>query len=824
MSELKLISVDVLYNCGEPGDYIYITAKWQNCAEQPQFNAKIAADFIFCGKQRRDETQIDNFRLLWTPFPNTYHWKKGDIWTTTGTWKIPETWGGSFALNLSLIGDKGETIEFYGKNNKKTYFEYITEIDIAWGFGRNRMLEQRKASTIKINSESVFEETHSKECVNLNEFKFNKKYPSICGYKNSSWIDFEPILKVRKISDNSIYTFIGNLETVYNIFINRNSIKYSALNRFCAFDILIEFKDSFLEIVIENISEKNDYEMISFELPSLVQMSADSTIFTNFYGGGRRVRLKDALMQTADFYYDTCNLISVASDEGSFCVEAEDVENILRQSVIKNSFCNKAVCLGAVIRKHIPANKSKMKSIPVELKALKIWYTDKNNWKISGNIIQKRLMEDYPKLYKDTLMYKIMLDASGQYTEENPSKLIFSKITTLSDVKKMIMKMYHLSYGMRQVVYLIGWQKGGHDFCYPYPHKLQFNPNCGTLAEFNSLREELKAYNVELSLHDNFDDAYLSDEYVINDNIICIDECGNPWKGWMWAGGMSYILDPKAYITSGEMQERVDCMITDYGIKDSYHLDVLTSEVRRYNFKQNSLMSAEDGIKYKKEILEAFNKKGIDVTSETLALPFVGKIGYAQNTRYRFKDSLFYADEIVPLTTIGFHGITPYKVGANGSCESILRSIALGAACCIETETETNVLVNSRNLYLSSIPMSKLAYKRVTNSEIKKDKWEFIYEDSKVMVDFKTGNYCIEFEGKVISENYTTFMQLYEDTYCYYSINSGEIRPEFPLMWKNVVVHELNENGITTSFQLNQSTGSAFFAKADTPYIFKKEV
>ena len=86
MSELKLISVNVLYNCCEPGDDVYITTKWQNCGVKPNFNAQIAVDIVFCGRQRRDEKQVDNFRLIWTPFPNTYHWNNGDIWPTTGSW------------------------------------------------------------------------------------------------------------------------------------------------------------------------------------------------------------------------------------------------------------------------------------------------------------------------------------------------------------------------------------------------------------------------------------------------------------------------------------------------------------------------------------------------------------------------------------------------------------------------------------------------------------------------------------------------------------------------------------------------------------------
>ena len=123
MSEIKLISVDVIYNCGEPGDIIYITTKWQNCGDKIDFNAKISADITFCGRQRRDECEPKKFKVIWTPFPNTPQWRIGDTWSTTGIWKIPSTWGGTFFLDISLLNEKNENIQFIGKNSIKTYFQ-----------------------------------------------------------------------------------------------------------------------------------------------------------------------------------------------------------------------------------------------------------------------------------------------------------------------------------------------------------------------------------------------------------------------------------------------------------------------------------------------------------------------------------------------------------------------------------------------------------------------------------------------------------------------------------------------------------------------------
>lgn len=824
MSDLKLLSVDISYNLFDPGDKIYITTKWQNNGVKPRFNAQIATDFIFCGRHRRDETQTDIFKTSWYPVPAVFQWEQGEVWTTTGVWNVPSTWGGSFAVNISLVDEKGKNVEFIGKNGIKTASQFISEIDIGWTYGRNQLLQQRIPIHIDFNKETNYNLLNEIKTVCFQGYKFNEDYPAVCGFEKDNWYDFAPVLTLRKISDNSKLIFIGNEGIKYEITKNKNNIIYSASNQYCKFDVLILYKKTHLEIDLENIAVKEDYELISFEIPSLVQMNNEETEFTNFYGGGRRIRLKNALYQSKNFHYDVCNMVAASSNSGSFCLEATDVDNIIKQSVIKRGNEAKTVSIGATIRACIKADKEGMKSIPVSLKPLKLWYKKENDWKMAAEIIKETFIGNYPHIYENTLMYKIMLDASGQYEEDNPSRWVFAKITTLKDVKKMIMNMYHLSQGMHQVVYLIGWQSGGHDLSYPYPYKFPFNPNCGTIEEFNALREELKEYNVELSLHDNFDDAYLSKKYQLNPEIISHDEKGNPWKGWMWAGGMSYIVDPKAYVLSGEMVERVEYVTKDYGIENTYHLDVLTSEMRRYNFNDKYLTCANEGIDYKIKMIEAFNKKGIDITSETLSMPFVGKIGYAQNTRYNTSNVLFFGEEVAPLTTIAFHGITPYKTGSNGSKESIFKTIAFGASCCIEVECETSEVLNARNLYLSSIPMSKLAYMRVVDAKSENGIWEIEYENGKVYADFNSKNYRIELDGKIVSENYTSFISLKDNEYIYFSMKGGEVKLELPEDWEKALVSEIGENGIKSEFVILKDKAFVLNAKPDVPYKLTKGI
>jgi len=825
MSELKLISVDFLYNYVEEGDKLFITATWENIGDNaPGFDASIVADIVFSEHHRLEGGQCSNYSIFWKPFPSTFMWKKGDIWSTTGVWQVTAKWGGSYDINLSLKDENGKNISFIGKDGAKTYSQFITAIDIGWGWGRPRLLEQRKPLSIKIN------EAESKVCVtelpyeNFCGFKLNKNYIAVCGFENENWNNFPCIVTLRKISDNSILRFIANNGIEYRLTVDsENKIRYTAKNSFCSFDLEIVCEENNINMQISSVKEADGYEFISLEIPSLIQVHDENASLINYFGGGRKISVNGALPQTADFYFDACNALGAVSQKGSFAVIANDVDNVLKQSVIRKNANENSGVIGVLIRNYIKADKAGMKSIPVKTRKLEIHYSDVQNPMLSAEILRKKLPDNFEKLYENTLLYKIRVDASGQYNPERPET--YSPIITLAEVEKIIKQVYEISGGMKQVVYIVGWQKGGHDFEYPYPYLTKFNPQCGSLEEFNSLRVKLKNFNVELSLHDNFDDAYLSETYEIKKDMLCVNNRGEYWKGWLWAGGMSYIISPTAYLETPDITERIEASVKDYGIENTYHLDVLSSEVRRYSFAENELSSAQDNIESKLKIIELFNRKGIDITSETLSLPFIGKMGYAQNTRYNFGAKQFINEEILPLTTVAFHGVTPYKMGADGSETGLLRAIACGASCSIEIEDNTDSMTAernmARNIYIVSMPMSMFSYKKSVGCKIQGNKWTVEYEDnSYVTADFDSRTYTVVSDGKIISENFTTFMPLSQNRYCYFSMRGAKAELKLPDGWKNVLVSKKNSK--VCSFEIINGVLS-FEAEADTPYFIEKQ-
>lgn len=89
---------------------------------------------------------------------------------------------------------------------------------------------------------------------------------------------------------------------------------------------------------------------------------------------------------------------------------------------------------------------------------------------------------------------------------------------------------------------LVGWQKGGHDGCWPQVFPVE--PALGGEAELRALVAEAKAAGMQIVGHTNSTDGYtLADCW--DWDLVSKDEEGRPRKGDVWGGGQMYWLCPK---------------------------------------------------------------------------------------------------------------------------------------------------------------------------------------------------------------------------------------------------------------------------------------
>jgi len=225
--------------------------------------------------------------------------------------------------------------------------------------------------------------------------------------------------------------------------------------------------------------------------------------------------------------------------------------------------------------------------------------------------------------YHQSLVYLIMLatrDGSGKL-----DKLYLDFEGALDAIGKV----HHLTAGIPQIVYLIGWHHEGHDS--KYPDWSQVNPHLKRQQDataLDSLRwviREARQYNATVSLHLNMFDAYtdspLWDQYVAKD-IIAKDTDGNVIPGKAWGGMTSYQISYTQEWKHGRAQKRIDGileMVPELVEGKTIHIDAfLGARPLDHEAPISPLLgyTREEECATQRKIYRYWRDRGIDVTSE----------------------------------------------------------------------------------------------------------------------------------------------------------------------------------------------------------------
>lgn len=225
--------------------------------------------------------------------------------------------------------------------------------------------------------------------------------------------------------------------------------------------------------------------------------------------------------------------------------------------------------------------------------------------------------------YHQTLIYRVMhalRDGTGKMSE---------LFLTFEQTLEVIRRLYHLTCGMPQVVYLTGWQFEGHDS--KYPSWAEVNRHLkraedGTAAEsLRWLMREARKYSCRVSLHVNMFDAYqdspLWDEYLAKD-IIAKDPEGNPIQGNVWSGMACYHVSYTQEWKHGLAQKRIDDLIAMLPeLVDSATIQIDAFLGARKADQEGPISpylgyTKQEEAATQRKIYRYWRDRGIDVTSE----------------------------------------------------------------------------------------------------------------------------------------------------------------------------------------------------------------
>lgn len=236
-------------------------------------------------------------------------------------------------------------------------------------------------------------------------------------------------------------------------------------------------------------------------------------------------------------------------------------------------------------------------------------------------------------------------------TPENEPKV--SVYRTFDDVVKLMEALSKM--GVKEAnLCLTGWQKGGHDGCYPtiFPVEEAMGGEEGMRRAIK--RAEELGYRI--CAHVCHDDAYtVSPLFDIAD--ICKKRDLTPVTGAIMAGGLSYKMCYMSYYNKF-LSDEIKGM-KSLGVNGGYHVDVTSAIVPRPCFDKRHFCTSEDTSMYMKKIGERLRKEFGMFSSESsmdnLAEVLDNALYVAMPPQNSADSPLI--DGYVPIWQIVYHGI-----------------------------------------------------------------------------------------------------------------------------------------------------------------------
>ncbi|MHB1485538.1 MAG: endo-alpha-N-acetylgalactosaminidase family protein [Saccharofermentanales bacterium] len=250
-------------------------------------------------------------------------------------------------------------------------------------------------------------------------------------------------------------------------------------------------------------------------------------------------------------------------------------------------------------------------------------------------------MLKYYNQYNNCLVYKI-------FNANKPDTVI----TDFDESLEIIRKVNKMTGGIKQIVYLIGWQYDGHDSKYPaffeVNKRLKRATDGSALESLEWLMDEALKYNAFISLHIDmciaFENSPLYDDYVAND-LLAKDQAGNLIDAGVWGGEQSYLVSKTQEWNKGFAQKRIDrllSMIPKLKRAASIHCDVFMPVESPFHG-----ISRDDDIEAMKQILTYWNINGLDVTTEWFHFELAGFVPMAWHFSLSEGSRLEYPSELI---------------------------------------------------------------------------------------------------------------------------------------------------------------------------------
>lgn len=571
----------------------------------------------------------------------------------------------------------------------------------------------------------------------------------------------------------------------------------------CAsFQIQYELRDASLLISMPDVKELNGYELIEVGMPRLVSVREQDGPAWLVHGdsGGHFVMLADATPGTLppNRFWGRINgsmPINLVGTDRLMCVQETtafmDTTEVAvtgvagsRRATIGSGRVHRVnghdcydlnLGTGASPNCGIAATPNLfVEDTPAcRLDFLSVSGDPQSAWIKAGKMLRDRMPAIPDGFYHDKLMYGIHCD----------EPLFPQPTATFAQCEQVIAEIADLTDNAPQIVHLWGWQFKGKDTGYPAVNVV--NERIGGYDGMMQLMGRSRAHNATVTLSDNYDDAYRSSP-AWNEAIIARRPDGQLWKSRVWTGEASYIIGLAKYM-EGPGVERVRYTCERYKLPQTTHIDVLSYYAIRNDWDPKRPASGIRNLRQGRyRVLEEFAKHGVDVTSEALRYPMIGKIScvwYAQPS-----ETSPFGGEPVPLLPLVYGKSAIWGLSGNAGGDGFTtrsRHLFWNAVMHGSIRAATDRRQSTDVFYLNLIPWMHLHQREIESFERNGDKEAIGLEGNcRIEIDDAAKIYRVTLDGADVASEDSVFCPMDADRLCFYALTARDLSAAWPAGWK----------------------------------------
>jgi hypothetical protein len=576
-----------------------------------------------------------------------------------------------------------------------------------------------------------------------------------------------------------------------------------------AFSVRYQLRGSTLTVSMSDVLEHTGYELIEVAMPSLVSVSENDGSAWLAHGdtGGNLAVLRDAKpgeLKPNSFWGNLAGTLPVVmlGNGTAVCVqevtsymdgtqlEVRKIHGVRHASfgTTKTYRVNGGLCYDMNTGTGTPRNcgTANTPNLLVEqpsscrLDFIGDMNRDESaDWFDGAQFVQKRMPTIPKHIYDEKFVYGILCDQP-----------LFEKPTaTFEDCERIIRQVASLIDHAPQIVHLWGWQYRGKDSGYPAVQ--QVNSRIGGYDGLMRLMERAKSYNCIVTFSDNYDDAYRSSP-AWNPDWIARRPDGQLWESRNWTGENSYIIGMAKYLDAALERVRYTC--EHYKLPETTHVDVLSYFSIRNDWDPAHPASGYKNLQARYSILEEFAKHGVDVSSEALRYPMIGKIS---SFWYMTGPSPcpFGGSPIPLLPTIYRKSAVWGQSGRfTGMEDAILKMLFYNGFAHASFRGASDLPATTDLYYLMMVPWFKLHGRDIAAFRRDGDRTKITFEgNATAEMDWAEKTYSVTIDDIQVAGDLATFCPLDEDRIAFYSTKARELSTTMPRGWNasNIEAAEL---------------------------------